>query len=120
MSLFQEIGGEPAVTATVNLFYDKVLGDPDVNHFFDGMVMDGQKKMLRHFVTFAFGGPNHYSGDNMRQAHARQVEHGLNEFHFDRIMDHLGSTLQELGVPNGKITEAANIANSVRSDVLGH
>ena len=120
MSLFQDIGGESAVSATVDLFYDKVLADPEVNYFFDGMMMNGQKKMLRHFVTFAFGGPNDYTGTGMREAHTRQVEQGLKEFHFDRIMDHLGSTLQELGVPNNKITEAANVANSVRGDVLGH
>lgn len=119
MSLYNDLGGTPAVNAAVDKFYDKVLADPDVNHFFDGLVMAKQKRMLEHFLTFAFGGPNQYSGQNMRNAHRRQVAHGLNANHFDRIVEHLGATLTELGVPANKIQEAAGIANSVRDDVLG-
>ena len=120
MSLYQDLGGEPAVNAAVNLFYNKVLTDPDVNYFFDGMAMEGQKKMLGNFLTFAFGGPNRYSGRGMRAAHQRTSAHGLSEDHFDRIVEHLGATLKELGVPAAKIQEAATIANSVRNDVLNH
>lgn len=119
MSLYDDLGGKPAVTAAVDKFYDKVLMDPDVNFFFDGLIMSRQKQMLEKFLVFAFGGPNNYNGQNMRNAHRRQVDHGLNEDHFDRIVEHLGSTLAELGVPANKIQEAADIANSVRNDVVG-
>ncbi len=119
MSLYTDLGGDAAVDAAVEIFYDKVLADDQVNYFFDGMVMSHQKRMLKHFLIFAFGGPNNYSGRNMRSAHQRQVEQGLSAAHFDRIVEHLGGTLQQLKVPNDKIQAAANIANSVRSDVLG-
>ena len=36
MSLFDEIGGEAAVNAAVDLFYRKVLRDPRISSFFDG------------------------------------------------------------------------------------
>lgn len=119
MSLYEELGGSAAVNAAVDVFYGKVLNDPEVNFFFDGLVMERQKGMMRHFLTFAFGGPNKYTGRGMRAAHHRQVEQGLNEHHFDVIMQHLGSTLKELGVPDAKIQKAANIALSVKDDVLG-
>ncbi|GAB1262441.1 group I truncated hemoglobin [Aurantivibrio plasticivorans] len=120
MSLYSELGGQPAVGAAVDIFYKKVLADPDVNYFFDGLIMSRQKKMLEHFLIFAFGGPNNYSGRGMRAAHQRQVEYGLNDKHYNRIIDHLGSTLKELGVTDTKIKEAAAVANSVRGDVLNH
>ncbi|MDD2761490.1 MAG: group 1 truncated hemoglobin, partial [Methylomonas sp.] len=68
----------------------------------------------------AFGGPNHYNGTDMRQAHAHLVKNlGLDDFHFDVVMEHLGSTLKELNVPADLIGQAAAIAESTRNDVLG-
>ena len=56
----------------------------------------------------------------MRAAHQRLVEEmGLNDSHFDAVMENLGATLKELGVPDELIGEAAAIAESTRSDVLG-
>lgn len=118
MSLYSEIGGEAAVDAAVEVFYGKVLNDPSVNYFFDGLVMERQKAMMKHFLTFAFGGHPEYTGRNMRVAHIRQVQQGMNETHFDAIMGHLGATLTELGVPSDKIQQAASIALSVKDDVL--
>jgi len=118
MSLYEELGGDAAITATVNLFYEKVLGDPKINSFFEGLDMDHQKKMMRQFATFAFGGPNNYTGKGMRKAHSKLVENGLNEAHFDRVVEHFGATLKELGVGDEQIVQAANVVNSVRDDVL--
>jgi hemoglobin len=120
MSLYEELGGAAAINAAVDLFYSKVLNDTEVSYFFDGLSMDRQKGMMRHFLTFAFGGPNNYTGRGMRVAHQRQRDQGMNEHHFDVIMGHLGATLKELGVPDNKIGEAATIALSVKDDVLGN
>ncbi|TPW11570.1 MAG: hypothetical protein FD130_1953, partial [Halothiobacillaceae bacterium] len=35
-SLYERIGGDPAVTAAVDLFYRKVLADKRINQFFEG------------------------------------------------------------------------------------
>lgn len=68
----------------------------------------------------AFGGPNNYTGTDMRQAHAHLVKkYGLNDSHFDAVMEHLGATLQELNVPAELIAKVAAIAESTRNDVLG-
>ncbi len=52
-------------------------------------------------------------------AHAKLVTMGLNETHFNGVLEHLASTLQELGVSDELIREAAAIAASTRQDVLG-
>lgn len=118
-SLYDRLGGEAAVNAAVDIFYRKVLNDYRINRFFDNSDMDRQIAKQRAFLTMAFGGPNKYTGKDMRAAHARLVDMGLNEDHFNAVMEHLGATLTELKVPANLIAEAAAIAESTRNDVLG-
>jgi hemoglobin len=44
---------------------------------------------------------------------------GLNNDHFNIVMEHLGATMKELNVPAELIAQAAAIAESTRNDVLG-
>lgn len=118
-TLYERIGGQPAVDAAVNIFYRKVLNDYRINRFFDNTDMDKQIAKQKAFFTMAFGGPNNYTGQDMRDAHANLVKTGLNEDHFNAVMEHLGATLVELKVPGDLIAEAAAIAESTRNDVLG-
>lgn len=118
-TLYEKIGGEAAVDAAVDIFYRKVLNDDRINYFFEGVDMDKQAAKQKAFLTFAFGGPNNYTGKDMRDGHAHLVKNGLNDTHFDAVVENLGSTLKELNVPDELIQEAANIAESVRDDVLG-
>jgi hemoglobin len=118
-SLYERLGGEGAVDAAVDIFYRKVLGDDRINRFFEGVDVQKQAAKQKAFLTFAFGGPNNYTGTDMRTAHARLVQAGLDDSHFDAVMEHLGATMQELNVPGDLIAEAAAIAESTRSDVLG-
>jgi hemoglobin len=119
MSLFTEIGGEGAVNAAVDIFYRKVLKDERIKRFFDGVDMDKQAAKQKAFLTMAFGGPHNYSGEDMRRGHAHLVAQGLNDMHFDAVMEHLGATLTELKVPANLIAQAAAVAESTRNDVLG-
>ncbi|SJM94612.1 group I truncated hemoglobin [Crenothrix polyspora] len=118
-TLYERIGGEAAVNAAVEVFYRKVLEDYRINRFFDNTDMDKQIAKQKAFFTMAFGGPNNYTGQDMRNAHSRLVKSGLNEEHFNAVMEHLGATLTELNVPANLIAEAAAIAESTRKDVLG-
>jgi hemoglobin len=118
-SLYERIGGAPAVLAAVDIFYGKVLADPRIAHFFDGVDMDAQRRKQRSFLIMAFGGPNTYSGADMRRAHAALVARGLDDSHFDAVVEHLAGTLAELGVGEAEIFAVAQIAESVRDDVLG-
>jgi hemoglobin len=118
-SLYEKIGGEAAVNAAVDIFYRKVLADNRINRFFEGVDMERQAAKQKAFLTFAFGGPNKYSGKDMRDGHAHLVKHGLNDSHFDAVVENLGATLKDLNVPAELIAQAAAIAESVRNDVLG-
>jgi hemoglobin len=117
-SLFDQLGGEKFIDAAVDIFYDKVLMDKRVNSFFKGIDMNRQRAMKKGFLTVAFGGPNACKGRDLRTVHAYLVARGLNDTHFDIIVEHLSTTLKEMGVQDDLIAQAAKIANSFRNDVL--
>ena len=118
-SLYERIGGDAAVNAAVDIFYDKVLSDYRINRFFNKTDMAKQAQHLKAFMTLAFGGPDLYAGRSLRESHGRLVKMGLSDTHFDCVMEHLGATLQQLNVPADIISEAAALVEGVRGEVLG-
>jgi hemoglobin len=117
-NLYESIGGDAAANAAVDLFYRKVLMDLRISHFFDSTDMEDQRAKQKSFLTMVFGGPNEYTGKDMRTAHAPLVEKGLNESHFTMVAEHLQATLKELGVPADLTEKVMGIAASTIDDVL--
>jgi hemoglobin len=118
-TIYEQLGGAPAMDAAVDIFYRKVLSDDRISRFFEGVDMERQAAKQKAFLTMVFGGPNNYTGKDMRTAHARLVTMGLNDSHFDAVVENLAATLKELGVGDAQIGEVAKVAESVRNDVLG-
>lgn len=117
-SIYDELGGAAAVEKAVDIFYRKMLLDDRVAAYFEAVDMDRQRAKQTAFLTMVLGGPNNYTGKDMRTAHAPLVQRGLNDVHVDVVIEHLGATLKELGASDLQIAEVARIANSVRNDVL--
>ena len=117
-NLFERIDGPGAVEAAVDLFYRKVLMDDEISKFFDTTDMGGQRAKQKAFLTMAFGGPNEYTGADLRVAHEKLVADGLNDSHFDKVAGHLRATLEELDIDAGSIGEVMTIAGSTRDDIL--
>jgi truncated hemoglobin YjbI len=115
-SLFDRIGGAPAVTAAAELFYRKVLSDPTLSTYFDDVDMDRQVAKQAAFLTMALGGPSAYTGRDLRTAHAPLD--GLTDEHVDLVIVYLAQTLGELGVAAPDIAAAGAVADSVRDDIL--
>lgn len=118
-SLYQQLGGEAALDAAVDRFYDKVLADARISHFFADTDMTRQRAHQKAFLSLAFGGPDHYAGRDLRSGHARLLAAGLNDVHFSAVVELLAATLHELGVGEAEIAQVAAVAESVRSEVLG-
>jgi len=117
-TLFAQLGGAGAVDAAVDIFYRRVLNDPYVVPFFEGVDMEKQAAKQKAFLTMAFGGPHNYTGKDMRDGHRHLIKMGLNGTHFDHILMHIRSTLAELGVGKDLITQVIAVAESTRDDVL--
>lgn len=117
-TLYERLGGAPAIDAAVDIFYRKVLADARINRFFDAVDMERQAAKQKAFLAMVMGGPNSYTGKDMREGHKHLVANGLNDGHVDAVLENLAATLKELGVSDADIKEVAALANSVRDDVL--
>lgn len=118
-TLYEKLGGAPAVSAAVDIFYRKVIRDARVNYFFFGVNVTEQAEKQKSFLTMAFGGPHQYTGRDMKKSHAKLIGLGMRDRHFDIVMDHLKDTLVELGVETALVDEVLAIAESTREDVMG-
>ncbi len=119
MSLYDRLGGERAFQAAVDAFYRRMLSDDRVARFFDDVDMEGQIAKQKAFLTFVTGGPAEYTGRDMRDAHAPLLERGLTDEHVDVVIEHLGGVLTELGAAADDVGAVAELAESLRADVLG-
>ena len=120
-TLYEKLGGAAAVDLAVETFYSKVLADERVQHFFAHTDMQQQKQHQKDFMTYAFGGAQHWNGRPMRDAHKELVaEMGLTDSHFDAIAEDLVATLVELEISQALIDEVVQVVGSVahRDDVL--
>ncbi len=118
-TLFERIGGEEAIVAAVDLFYEKVNADPDLGHYFQNLSQEKLNAKMVSFMAWAFGGPSEYKGRDLRTAHKHLVRSkGLGDKHFDLVAGHLVSTLKELGIDEPTIEEVVGIVSGTRDEVL--
>jgi hemoglobin len=117
-SIFSKIGGINALHNIVDSFYDKVMADETVNHFFADADMDIQRGKMKAFLMMALGGPVKFTGKDMRKAHVHLVAGGLTDKHYNAIGNHLDASLKEYGVDETTRTSIAKVVESVRKDVL--
>jgi len=95
--LFELIGGPTTVEAATERFYDRVLRDDNLRHFFEGADMAHLRSRQAMFVSMLLRGTV-YTGKNIGDAHARSRDHGLNDAHFDLFLQHFRAAPEEAGV----------------------
>ncbi len=120
-TLFDKLGGAAAVDLAVDKFYERVLNDDRIKHFFANVDMSKQRAHQKAFLTYAFGGTSQYDGRYMREAHKELVAtQGLSSEHFDAVAEDLMETLKEMGVSDELRAEVAAIAAAPqhKQDVL--
>ncbi len=117
-TLFEKLGGAAAVDLAVDRFYERVLRDDRIKHFFADTDMLKQRSHQKAFLTYAFGGTDKYDGHYMREAHKELVANqGLSSEHFDAVAEDLMITLKEMGVADDLLAEVA-AAPQHKQDVL--
>jgi hemoglobin len=117
ISVYERLGGSLAIRSVTEVFYRKVLADDLLAPYFDDVDMDRQIAKQASFLTMALGGPNEYTGDDLRSAHAGMAD--LDDKHFDGVLGHLAETLRAFGVSEADVSAVGAVADSVRNDVLG-
>ena len=95
-SLYDQIGGAPAVSAVVDAFLARVGADSRINWFFADSDMAGLKTKLEEQICAATGGPCTYTGGSMVDVHAGMA---ITDAQFDALVEDLLLALDDLGVP---------------------
>jgi hemoglobin len=115
-SIYEEIGGEPAVTVVVDRFYERLLADPGLGRYFAGTDLTRLKAHQRALVTVALGGTSaQYAGRMMHPAHAGLA---ITDDAFDAVLDHLRAVLADVGVPPPTSAKILAILQPLRTDVV--
>ncbi|WP_345801500.1 group 1 truncated hemoglobin [Microbacterium sp. AZCO] len=115
MAVYDEIGGAASVKAAVSVFYDRVLADPSVSPWFDGIDIMRLKSHQRAFLAAALGGPELFSGRDLASAHAGR---DITDEGFDTIVEHLTTSLHDLGVADDVVTAVRERVEPLREDVV--
>lgn len=118
-SLYSALGGEPGIESLVDSLYAKVLADPELGPFFEGLDMGRQRTKFRAFLQTVTGGPAHRSGIELRAAHSVSVAQGLAEHHVDAFLGHLRAALAEAMADDDTFRKVIAELDAVRADVLG-
>jgi hemoglobin len=115
VSIYEAIGGEPALVAVVDDFYVRVLADPQLSGFFAGANMPKLKGRQVEFFAAALGGPDVYQGLGMKEVHTGR---GISQADFDKVACHLTAALAAAGVPAETIGQIGAAITPLASDIV--
>ena len=115
VSDYDAIGGGPAVSAVVNDFYVRVLGDPQLAPYFDGIDMARLKRHQVMLVSQVLGGPAKYDGRPLDEAHEGL---GIDHEDFGAVAGHLTASMKDAGVPEDILIRAMAAVASTEPDIV--
>ena len=114
-SLYDRLGGYPAISAVVDDFVANVAADRRINKFFANANVGRLKARLVEQICQGTGGPCTYTGRDMRSAHAGM---GIQGKHFNALVEDLGKSLRKFKVPPREQRELVAILAPMRRDIV--
>jgi hemoglobin len=114
-SLYDRLGGKPAIEAVVDDFVGRVAADTRINGKFANANIPRLKIMLADQICQASGGPCTYSGRDMRSAHAGM---GISGEEFDALVGDLVATLNKFKVPEREKNELLGALGPMKKDIV--
>jgi hemoglobin len=113
--LYDRLGGNTAITAVIADFVDNnVAHDTRINHFFANTDLVRLKKLLVEFVDHATGGPEAYTGRDMKAAHAGL---GITVADFNALVEDLVKSLDTFKVPEAEKQELLALLGPTQPDI---
>jgi hemoglobin len=116
-SLYERLGGAPAITAVIEDFVGRLAADPLIRRRFEGANIPRLKAMLVEQVSAASGGPVKYTGGDMRTVHRGM---GITDAEFDALVGDLVASLDKLKVPEREKSELLGALAPLRKDIVEH
>ncbi|MCG3159950.1 MAG: hypothetical protein JMDDDDMK_00976 [Acidobacteria bacterium] len=114
-SLYERLGGQPAISAVVDDFAQNVLGDARVNKKFAKSDPTRLVTNLKAFVCMATGGPCRYTGLDMKTSHKNM---GVTAGEFTALVEDLVKTLDKFKVPDAEKNELLGALAGLKGDIV--
>lgn len=114
-SLYDRLGGKPAITAVVDDFVANVASDPRINPQFANTDIPRLKRLLVEQICAGTGGPCQYTGRDMRTAHAGL---GISGAQFNALVEDLVKTLNKFKVPAQEQKELLAVLGPMKTDIV--
>ena len=114
-SLYDRLGGKPAITAVVDDFVGRVAADSRINGKFANANIPRLKAMLVDQICQASGGPCTYAGRDMKSTHAGM---GVSSADFDALVGDLVATLNKFKVPEREKNELLGALGPMKGDIV--
>ena len=114
-SLYDRLGGKPAITAVVDDFTARVAADRRINRFFANTDVPAFKAKLVDQICEASGGPCKYTGKDMKTAHAGM---GVTDDDFNALVGDLVATLDKFKVPEKEKGELLGVLGPMKKDIV--
>lgn len=114
-SLYERLGGKPAIQAVVDDFIGNVAADNRINGFFANTNIPRLNMMLVNQICEATGGPCKYEGRSMKAAHAGM---GVSDAHFNALVEDLVKSLNKFNVPEKEKNELLTALASMKGDIV--
>lgn len=116
--LYETIGGNQTVWKAVDIFYNRVLADDSLKHFFRGTDMASLHGRQSMFVSMLLGGRVVYTGKDIGEAHEGVRLNGVTDAKFDAFLGHFRAALDEVGVKPDVAEKIMMLLESKRSAVV--
>ena len=114
-SLYDRLGGKPAITAVVDDFVGRVAADNRINGKFANTDIPRFKMLLMEQICQASGGPCTYTGRSMKATHAGM---GVSSSDFDALVGDLVATLDKFKVPEREKNELLGALGPMKGDIV--
>jgi hemoglobin len=115
VSLYDQLGGEPGVSAIADDFYDRISTDDLLGAWFIDANGAGIRFHLRAYLAVALGGPEEYSGRSLRAAHQGLRITGKA---WDRMLVLLGESFRSAEVDDRLNFEVVAIISTLRAVIV--
>lgn len=114
-SLYDRLGGQPALTAVVDDFIGNVAADPRINKRFATADIPRLKTMLVNQICEASGGPCKYTGASMKDAHRGMK---ITDGEFNALVEDLVKSLDKFKVPAQEKGELLAALGGMKPDIV--
>lgn len=114
-SLYDRLGGKPAITAVIDQFVANVASDKRINERFATTDISRLKKNLVDQVCTASGGPCTYTGRDMKTTHAGMR---VTTADFNALVEDLVASLDKFKVPEAEKKELLGILGPMKKDIV--